>query len=449
MSIYPDCGYILKVDFATQYGIAKSESYWVAPASRFTLYVNGALGPGYDVSFRMTAVIEDYPYSANFGRYLAVERPMYFSYTGTGGHVPWHGGHVNVASRAPLSDRYYFAEGTTREGFDEWICVLNPNEEPAQLTLNYMIEGEGLFPKQEVVPARHRATFFVADHVGRGKDVSLELVSDQPVLAERPMYFAYRNVENGMVCDGGHVITGARQADSEPRFFAFAPITFVPGMGWGNTWVCLQNPNADIAPVDIGYSTVDGVVVNRMYLPPQQRQTYYYKSLLTGYTSKEPGAFWVRAAEPSLPIMVERAVYLNFEFGGISDGTVSAGQEGHYSLTARAYVPHQYKYAEGHTGDGFTTWMVLTRLSDINPQPEYWVDCYFPGQDSITVCVGMEEQNRHPWETTVWRVNNQFPATDISFCVPAFSERIMAFTYKNTHTGMHSSVGCEIFNPGI
>ncbi len=49
------------------------------------------------------------------------ERPMYFSYKGA-----WTGGH-DVAGATYPSDCWYFAEGCTRAGFEEWLCLQNPN----------------------------------------------------------------------------------------------------------------------------------------------------------------------------------------------------------------------------------------------------------------------------------------------------------------------------------
>ena len=143
----------------------------------------------------------------NSDRGVVAERPMYFNYRGR------KGGHCVVGATAPSSE-WYFAEGTTRAGFDEYITVQNPNNEDATLYFNYMIEGKGAkLPFERTVSANSRATFTVKDHVGEGKDVSLFLESTMGVVAERPMYF------NDKGRKGGHCVVGAT-APSERWYFA-------------------------------------------------------------------------------------------------------------------------------------------------------------------------------------------------------------------------------------
>jgi len=47
------------------------------------------------------------------------ERPMYFAY-----HGKWSGGHDVLGANAAATT-WFFAEGTTRAGFDEWLCLQN------------------------------------------------------------------------------------------------------------------------------------------------------------------------------------------------------------------------------------------------------------------------------------------------------------------------------------
>lgn len=234
-----ECYVNLQIDYTTNEGVVASKTYPLPMQARTTINVNAEIGGGYDVSFKMRSVSN--MYRTNIRVYI--ERPMYFSYGGLGGHEPWQGGHVNTASNAfdyedqVLVTKQYFAEGTTRPGFEEWICVLNPNDEPTKLTFNYMIQGVGLETHVETLAAKHRGTWYVPNHVGMNRDVSLELVSDQPVLAERPMYFAYGSVSRpGHTWYGGHITTGIAEQKIPNGYintFAFAPLAYVSGMGWG------------------------------------------------------------------------------------------------------------------------------------------------------------------------------------------------------------------------
>ncbi|MDI7252296.1 MAG: hypothetical protein QME89_07025, partial [Actinomycetota bacterium] len=131
-------------------------------------------------------------------RPLAAERPMYFNYGGK-----WAGGHVVTGLSQPATS-FLFAEGYTGEGFEEWLCLFNPDgQETAQAQITYCFT-DGSTQKQVLeVPPRTRRTVFVNSVVGEGKEVSVLLASDRPLAAERPMYFRY-----GGKWEGGHVAVG-------------------------------------------------------------------------------------------------------------------------------------------------------------------------------------------------------------------------------------------------
>ncbi|MBN1288483.1 MAG: hypothetical protein JXA49_02460, partial [Actinobacteria bacterium] len=98
--------------------------------------------------------------------------------------------------------------------FNEWICLENPGDTPAEVTLNYyMGDGENLTEKLSVAP-RSRSTVDVNSAVGWGKDVSATVTSSQPVVAERPMYFNYH-----YTWPGGHDEVGSKE-ESATWYFA-------------------------------------------------------------------------------------------------------------------------------------------------------------------------------------------------------------------------------------
>ena len=105
---------------------------------------------------------------------------------------PWPGGHDAAGVSEPAA-AWYFAEGCTRDGFDCWLCVMNPQERTANLSVSFLTPAGREFQRTAPVPPLSRYTLNVADVVGEGQDVSLVVTSDLPVVAERPMYFAYRS----------------------------------------------------------------------------------------------------------------------------------------------------------------------------------------------------------------------------------------------------------------
>src|SRR5450756_351377 len=50
----------------------------------------------------------------------------------------WSGGHDAMGSTV-TSRTWYFAEGTTRAGFTEWLCLFNPGGEPTNAVCSYML----------------------------------------------------------------------------------------------------------------------------------------------------------------------------------------------------------------------------------------------------------------------------------------------------------------------
>jgi subtilisin family serine protease len=98
---------------------------------------------------------------------------------------------------------FYFAEGTTRAGFEEWLCLQNPNQAPTTAHITYMFT-DGRTQTQDVsIGATSRATVEVNGVVGPDKDLSILVEAESPIVCERPMYFNYKGSWNG-----GHDVVG-------------------------------------------------------------------------------------------------------------------------------------------------------------------------------------------------------------------------------------------------
>jgi len=183
-------------------GTTQEQEVELAANSRLTVNVNDVVGADKQVS----AIVGcDDP--------IVAERPMYFDYQGT-----WTGGHDVVGASSP-AETWYFAEGYTGTGFDEWICVLNPGDAPAALTFRFQTQEEG---EKTVtgfgVPAHSRQSFKANDLLEGGSyQTSLALESTQPVVAERPMYFDYSGT-GGWGWTGGHCVIGASELASAYYF---------------------------------------------------------------------------------------------------------------------------------------------------------------------------------------------------------------------------------------
>ncbi len=321
------------VTFMFKGGGTQTEVYTVPPQSRLTTEVNGVVGEGQDVSMMCQA---ESPFIA--------ERPMYFDYTGTGGH--WTGGHDTVGAGAP-SVTWYFAEGYTGLGFDEWICVLNPSGSPADLTFRFQTQHAGeKVVTGKTVPAHSRETFNANQLLSGIFETSLKLESSVPVVAERPMYFNYTGVGVNS-WTGGHCVMGASSLASE---YFFAEGYTGPGF---EQWLCIQNPNQDPITVDADYQLGrgQGGPVERSYeVPARGRETVYVPSVDRGVG---PGVDVSVRLSCSEPFLAERPMY--FDYSGMG-GHSWPGGHCVIGATERAEV---WFFAEGYTGDNFEEWLCI------------------------------------------------------------------------------------------
>jgi hypothetical protein len=140
---------------------------------------------------------------------VIVERPIYFAYSGSMGVVT--GGHNSVGAPATRAS-WFFAEGFTGAGFDEYLTLLAPDG--ATVAITYYLSHGGTRTRTATVAGRGTvAVHDLAHGVGRDQAVaaSVEVISDgSGVVVERPMYFRYLPAwgqgANGLT--GGHTSLG-------------------------------------------------------------------------------------------------------------------------------------------------------------------------------------------------------------------------------------------------
>jgi hypothetical protein len=110
------------------------------------------------------------------------------------------GGHDTIGTPLPCT-RWYLAEGTTAYGFEEYVLVQNPNPEAATISITFMKPGGDNEFASYRIAGSSRFSLFVNDLVPNS-DVSVEVISDLPVICERAMYAQGRDI--------GHVSIGVR-----------------------------------------------------------------------------------------------------------------------------------------------------------------------------------------------------------------------------------------------
>jgi hypothetical protein len=168
------------------------KTYAVPARERLTISVNGETGANKDVSVHLTSQSD-----------FIVERPMYFNY-----HGIYPGGH-DVMGTGTAAKEWFLAEGYTGAGFEQWFCVQNAGTKQATLAITYYPQG-GAAPikTNHTVAAGTRYTIGVNRDAGDNLMISTRIVSDNPVIVERPMYFMY-----GGVWPGGTDVVGFSPGD--------------------------------------------------------------------------------------------------------------------------------------------------------------------------------------------------------------------------------------------
>ncbi|MBU1670067.1 MAG: IPT/TIG domain-containing protein [Actinobacteria bacterium] len=307
----------------------------VVPAqARLTVNAGDVLGHADSAASDFSAKVE----STN-GVPIVAERPMYFNYKGA-----WAGGHCNSGIPAPGAS-FSFAEGTTRPYFDTYLCLQNPGLEAARIEVTYM-KGDGTTQEQELtVPAHTRATVKVNDLFGGTDDVSsdfsatVESTNGVPIVAERPMYFNYRQAWLGGHCESGRL---------EPaKKIYFAEGTTRPDF---DTYISLQNAGQQEALVQATYFRGDGTTGSQsIAVPPRSRATLSPRDVLG--SADGPASDFSTAVESTngVPILAERPMYFNYK------GMLSGG----HSESGLLQPDDLFYFAEGTTRDGFEPYFCI------------------------------------------------------------------------------------------
>lgn len=229
--------------------------------------------------------------------------------------------------------------------FDQYIVVLNPNPEPTVVTFTFMQPDGTNVAHVEEIAGESRFTLKVNDHL-QFQELSTLVVSELPVIAERALYFSYGNRFVGGSASAGTPAPG--------RSWHFAE-----GYTGGSfeTYITVQNPNPDPAELKFTFMLPGGSTVERT-------ATAGPLSRLTMALHNVPG---LEEAEVSTlvectsggGIIAERSSY--FDYYGRAGGANSPGV---------AEPSEQWHLAEGYTGPGFDTYVLVQNPAERASQVE-------------------------------------------------------------------------------
>lgn len=363
-------------------GQIKGDPFYVPASSRTTVNVADRVGSS-DVSVKVEA-----------DRGVICERSMYWD-----NRID---GHDSIGVMEPRT-KWYLAEGCTAYGFEEYLCIQNPQVSEATVNITYNT-SEGPQPRAPLtVAAGSRRTIKVNDDVPPD-DVSITLESDRAVVAERAMYWDSKR--------GGHASL-AVSSPSREWFLAEG------STDWGfDTYVLVQNPGGGDAVVDVTFLTGEGESSVEPF-------TVSAGSRYTIDARAEMGErdFSTRVSSDA-PVICERAMYWN-------NGT---GKAGHDTIGVTGSTYNCY-LAEGCTAYGFETYLLICNP---NEQVNDVQITYMTSEGAVPHGgIKMPPNTR----TTVL-VNDFVDPGDVSIQVvgeyPVAAERAM---YWNSRGGGHDSIG--------
>jgi len=379
------------IEYSYRGGGGTTQNVSVGPNTRETIDVNAAVGQGKEVSAKVTS-----------DKAIIAERPMYFNFGGI------NGGH-NVVGATSTNITWYFAEGYTGSGFQEYLTLQNPDSETANVTIEYSFRGGGGTTQNISVGPNTRETIDVNGAVGQGREVSAKVTSDKAIIAERPMYFNFQGI------NGGHNVVGANNPNTT---FYFAEGYTGPGF---LEYLTLQNPSSETANVAIEYTFRGGGGTSQdVSVPPNSRQTVEVNAAVG---SREVSA----KVTSDKAIIAERPMYFNFN--GINGG---------HNVVGANNPNTTFYFAEGYTGSGFQEWLTLQ-----NPNAEsanVTIEYSYRGGGGSTQTLAIGPNTRQTVDVNGQVGSNKEVSAKVTSDKAIIAERPMYFNFGGIDGG-HDVVG--------
>lgn len=242
---------IVTFDYLLEGAAVVSETFVLAGGAKRTIYVNDRL-PFANVSLR-----------ARSDRPIAVERIMHWNANVAGEEVVDIGGHSAMGIEQP-ERIWYLAEGSTA-GWKLWVLLMNPNPVAVQARVTWMREGDPPIEQIYSLPPNSRTTIEARRVPGlEFANVSVKVESDQPIIAERAMYWDTQMPYDLIYNTDGH---------NSPGVTAFSNqwYTIASSRDY-RTWVLFMNPNNQTAAVTLKVVAEDGTTFLRQYSVPANRR---------------------------------------------------------------------------------------------------------------------------------------------------------------------------------
>jgi len=276
----------VNLTYMTSDGAVPGPSFSLPAYSRKSVDVSESVPNCWSVSTSVTS-----------GLPVVAERSMYLNTASTYRQAATD----SIGSRTGATT-WYLAEGCTGVNgdgaFETWVLVQNPGLQTANVQLTYMTpDGPVTGPTLALAPLS-RQSVSVAGAAPREWDVSTKVTSDQPVIAERAIYWSTTRSPRQSATDSIGVTTPATS------WCLAEGSTGGSDQGAFETWVLIQNPGSTAATIHITYMTSQGQVSGPTFtVEPDTRHTVNVAEVL-------PNEWDVSTRVTSdQPVIVERSMY--------------------------------------------------------------------------------------------------------------------------------------------
>ncbi|MDD5749016.1 MAG: DUF5719 family protein [Actinomycetota bacterium] len=322
---------------------------------------------------------------------------------------------------APQRD-FFFAEGCTHSGYQEYLCIGNFENQQKKINITYML-GDGTTQEQEItVPAESRATVNVNESIGSEKDVAACISGTGDFVAERAMY-----VNTGDI-SGGEQVMGASDPGTS---FMFAEGCTRQGY---TTWLALQNPGDDEANVLLTYFFNEGEpLAENFAVASHSRKTININSRVG--EEKDVSV----SVTSNKPVVSERVMYFNVE--------VPIQVSGVHNASGLNTPANAWYFAEGTTRSWSREWLCLLNPNGVGASATVeYVTAEGGGPMSRTY--NLKANSRTTINVNLEAGNEKDVSMSVDCNKPVICERPMYFNYPTgipgeAWSGGHNTIGAK------
>lgn len=242
---------------------------------------------------------------------VVVERPMYLA-----DNIPTAGGSLTgaaseVGATSPGTD-WLFAEGYTGTDFQQYFVLANFGAAPANAVVTMEYNGGATKTQNVTVPAYQQVYVNVNTINGNTPEAAAEITSNQPIVADRLMYFHQGTSHIAGITD---VVGEAGPASHS--VFAFAE-GYTGGSG-GNFQedVTVLNPTSNAETIALTIFTPNAIFQQQQVISAHSRLTFNINAILNPIQQGE-NSITLQALGQGAVIVAERPMYYTMTIPHIS-----------------------------------------------------------------------------------------------------------------------------------